>query len=144
MNPEPSETTFSSSETTQPLRQKLSILLKHVPADECCLVISNFEQAVMRKQIKALPLSGQHFNKVVVLETGRKKRVTLQDEVIVIDQAWERWFTEQRREARYKVLAHVGTVATTVERLKANEDDFERLLEIRRQRLKAQQKLGEP
>lgn len=135
----------SSQATTQlkPLRQRLSVLLRDVPADECCRVLSQFEAAVMRGVIKALPLAGQHFGKVVIQETGQKKRCTVQDEVVVIDDAWERWFTEQRRESRYRVLAQVGVVATTVERLKGSEDDFDRLLEIRRKRLKTQQQKGD-
>lgn len=143
MNPETSAQIPSTTEQVKPLRQKLSLLLRDVPAEECCLILSNFESAVMRGIIKALPLSGQHFGKVVILESGQKKRRSLQDEVVVVDDGWVRWLAEQRRESRYRVLAHVGHVATTVERLKSNEDDFDRLLDIRRKHLKAQQKGGE-
>lgn len=143
MNPVQDEDRTAPTEKPSALRHKLSILLRDVPAEECCLIISHFEQAVMRGNIRALPLIGQHFGKVVILENGQKKRMTLQDELVVMDEAWERWFTEQRRESRYRVLGQVGTVATTIERVKSGEDDFDRLLEIRRKRLRLEQQKGD-
>lgn len=140
MNPEINEVPTATSEKPKALRQKLSVLLRDVPAEECCLVVSHFEQAVMRGVIKAVPLSGNYFNKVVILEDGHKKRLSLHDELVVMDADWERWLAEQRRESRYRVLAQVGAVTTTIERVKSGADDFERLLEIRRKRLKAEQK----
>ncbi|WP_135230477.1 hypothetical protein [Deinococcus fonticola] len=142
MNSEHPEST-APAEKTKPLRQKLSILLRDVPPDECCLILKNFEAAIMRGVVGALPLAGQHFGKVVVMEDGQKKRCTVQDEVVVVDDGWTRWLTDQRRESRYRVLALNGKVATTVERIKDGQDDFERLLDIRRKFLKGQQKGGE-
>ena len=72
MNPETSERILSATEQVKPLRQKLSVLLRDVPAEECCLILSHFESAVMRGIIKALPLSGQHFGKVVIKVNHRK------------------------------------------------------------------------
>lgn len=73
MNPEHDETSASATEKPRPLRQKLTVLLRDVPAEECCLVLSQFEQAVMRGVIQAVPLAGNYFNKVVILENGHKK-----------------------------------------------------------------------
>lgn len=139
MIPDASQVSPADTAIPKALRQKLSVLLKDVPADECCLILSRFEDAVMRGTIKALPLLGVRFAKIVVLEDGRKKRVTLHDELVVLDAGWERWFSEQRRESRYRILGHVGVVGTTIERVKSEQDDFDRLLEIRRKRLKAEQ-----
>lgn len=129
-------------EPSRPTRQRLSVLLRNVPPNECCLIIEQYETAVMKGVVKALPLQGEHFGKVVILESGAKKRLSLQDEAVVVDEQWEVWLAEQRRESRYRVLHSTGTVATTIERLKSSEDDFERLLEIRRKRLKAAQAAG--
>jgi hypothetical protein len=131
------------TESPRPTRQRLSVLLRHIPSNECFLIIERFEAAVMKGTIKAVPLLGEHFSKVIVLENGTKKRVSLQDEAVLVDDHWHAWVAEQRRESRYRVLLNTGVVATTIDRLKSDEDDFDRLLEIRRKRLRAAQAGGQ-
>ena len=77
------------------------------------------------------------------MPTGEKKRRTIQDELVCADEACRKWITDQRQESRYQVLAHVGRVETTMDRLKAGKDNFEKLVEIRKRRLKTAQIKGE-
>lgn len=67
MNPEHNELPTATADKSKRPRQQLSALLRDVPAEECCLVLSQLEQAVMRRVIQAVPLAGNYFNKVVVL-----------------------------------------------------------------------------
>ena len=62
---------------------------------------------------------------------------------MLVDDACRTWLNEQRRESRYRVLGQVGKVETTLDRLKSKEDSFDRLLEIRKKRIKAEQSKGE-
>lgn len=143
MNPETNETPPAATEKPRALRHRLSALMRNIPSDECCRILSTFDAAILKGTIKAVPLLGEYFPKTIILENGQKKRATVQDELVLMDEAWEKWFAEQRRESRYQVLNHAGVVATTIDRIKSGEDDFDRLLEIRRRRLKTEQQRGE-
>lgn len=129
--------------TPKPAYRNLSELLRDIPPNECALIVEGWETAVLKGTLRALPLTGEHFGKVIQLPTGEKKRCTLKDEIVLVDDACRAWLDEQRRESRYRVLSQVGKVETTLERLKSKEDSFERLLEIRKRRIKAEQSKGE-
>lgn len=144
---EPTVETMPAHVTTQPAPKpsyrNLSELLRDIPPNECALIVEGWETAVLKGTLRALPLSGEHFGKVIQLPTGEKKRCTLQDEIVLVDDACRTWLNEQRRESRYRVLGQVGKVETTLDRLKSKEDSFDRLLEIRKKRIKAEQGKGE-
>lgn len=122
---------------------RLSALLRDIPANECGLIVEQWEEAILKGVLKSVPLTGEHFAKVIQLPTGEKKRRTLQDELVCADEACRKWITDQRQESRYQVLAHVGRVETSLDRLKAGKDNFEKLVEIRKRRLKVDKAKGE-
>ncbi|CAM3445377.1 hypothetical protein DESA109040_12975 [Deinococcus saxicola] len=122
---------------------RLSALLKDIPANECGLIVEQWEEAILKGVLKSIPLTGEHFAKVVQLPTGEKKRRTIQDELVCADETCRKWIADQRQESRYQVLAHVGRVETTMDRLKAGKDSFEKLVEIRKRRLKVDKIKGE-
>lgn len=137
-----SEQVSTQQSSPKPTYLRLSALLKDIPPAECGLIIEQWDSAIQKGTVRAIPLASEHFGKVVQAASGEKKRCTLQDEIVLVDEACRAWIAEQRRESRYRVLGSVGRVETTLERLKSKEDSFERLLEIRRKRIKADQNKG--
>lgn len=99
----------------------------------------HWNDAVIAGTVRAVPLKGQKFSKMVVDRTGQETTVEVQDELVEATPQFEAWLTQQREESRYAVLPHYGEIATTPDRLKKAEDDFERLLQARVQRLQGTQ-----
>lgn len=125
--------------TTQPRMPltpvRLSTIVKPIPPIECHLIFRNWEAGVAAEVIRALPESGKTFKKTILNELGEEVILEQQEELVFPDERFETWLHEQRQESRYAVLRHIGNLETSLARLEKGEDDFERLLALRRLRL---------
>ncbi|MFC4424928.1 hypothetical protein [Deinococcus navajonensis] len=119
--------------------ERLSRLLKPLPANECHLILEQFTAALLEGHIRAVPFLGRTFTKTVIDGAGHKTQHVIQDELIEVDKTFLEWIKRLRKAARYQVLVHVGDIGTTEERLASGEDDFQALLQARLLRLKAEQ-----
>lgn len=116
--------------------QLLSQTLSDIPAEELHLVLDHYEDAVMRGTIKALPLEGaEPFQLPVVNHQGKRVNRRIEEEIVIPDDAFEQWLKAERRASRLAVLAVTGRVETSLEKLTSGDDDFSKLLDIRRKRL---------
>lgn len=119
----------------------LSEVLEDVPPGELFLVLERFESAVMDGKIASLPEAGRSFTRDVIQPGGQRKKIRIQDEALIYNDGVAGWIAEQRRETRYLLLQHSDAkITTTRDRLMSGTDDFKRLLEIRRERIKAREK----
>lgn len=134
---DPSSRVPEAGKTEKYLR--LSKILKGIPASETFLILKEWDAAIMAGTIRAVPYKGHTFRKTIIDEAGQERTAELQDELVEMTPAFETWLAQQREEARYAVMPYHGEIATTPDRLKRNEDDFERLVQARVQRLQGNQ-----
>lgn len=122
-----------------PQRRRLSAILQDIPATEAHLIVEQFIPALLEGTVRAVPILDRKFTKTVIDGSGQKVRQVIQDELVEVDEAFTAWLTATRRAARYQVLAHVGKIGTTEERLASGHDDFGEMLLARLARLRAEQ-----
>lgn len=123
----------------------LSTLLEGVPPEELHLVLDHYEDAVARGTIKAVPLeASEPFSVAVINPQGKRLTRRVEDEIVLPDEAFHAWLKAQRKASRLAVLAVTGRVETSLEKLESGDDNFQKLVEIRRKRLQKTRSTARP
>lgn len=127
--------TVSSAGQDRPYRL-LSELLKDIPPEELCRVLEHYEDAVIKGTVKAVPAPAEEgFSVDLVTAQGKRATRRVEEEIVLPDPAFFTWLNAERKASRLAVLAVTGRVETSMDKLAAGDDDFQKLLDIRRRRL---------
>lgn len=126
-----------------PVYRLFGELLADVPPRERFFVLERFEDAVRDGAVSAVRARGAvHKRLDVVTPQGKRVRRVVREEIVLDDGSFRAWFARERRASRLAVLAVTGRVETSVERLEGGEDDFARLVAVRRARLARERSSG--
>ncbi|SMB81947.1 hypothetical protein [Deinococcus hopiensis] len=121
--------------------KRFSELLKHVDSNECHLILANFEAGLLEGRVKAVGVidvkrGKVKFKKTVVCGDGRKRVMSIQDELVVADPAFYAWLAEQKKASQYEVLVYQGVIGIPETQVESGEHDFDALLQARVGRLR--------
>ncbi|ABW35004.1 hypothetical protein Dgeo_2961 (plasmid) [Deinococcus geothermalis DSM 11300] len=121
----------------QPIPYRLlSELLHDIPPEELQLVLDHYEDAVLKGTVKAIPApAGQVFSVELITALGKRATRKVEEEIVLPDAAFHTWLAAERKASRLAVLAVTGRVETSLDKLARGDDDFQKLLDIRRKRL---------
>lgn len=118
--------------------KRLSHLLKGLSPEELTGVLRAYPAAIVRGTVKAVEVVGRSAFDVSVLDhDGEPITMSVPEELVLVTTAWTAWLAQTRRTARYEWRARRGDSRATETALRRDEEDFERLCEIRRATLQA-------
>ncbi|GAA3998976.1 hypothetical protein GCM10022631_07230 [Deinococcus rubellus] len=115
---------------------RLSSLLRPLPNNEVCLIVSGYTDALLEGVIEAMPEQDQTFDLVYLNEQGQETTAQLNEEFVVVTDEMTRWLAAQQLASRYLIMTNTRTLHTTEERLKNQLDDLRAMAQIRRDALK--------
>lgn len=118
----------------KPVIDHLSALLGAVPANELCLVLAHYEEAIRTGKFLAVPIEGRDFTLKHLTTQGEMTESQVTDEFVEVSDGWTNWLEKMRRESRYAIMSNTGSIATTEERLNT-VDDFAVLARLRKEHL---------
>ncbi|ASN83309.1 hypothetical protein [Deinococcus ficus] len=118
----------------KPVIEHLSALLGAVPANELCLVLAHYEEAIRTGKFLAVPIEGRDFTLKHLSVQGQATESQVTDEFVEVSDGWTNWLEKMRRESRYAIMSNTGSIATTEERLNT-VDDFAVLARLRKEHL---------
>lgn len=127
----------------KPTIEHLSALLGAVPANELCLVLAHYEEAIRTGKFLAVPIEGQEFTLKHLSVQGQATESKVTDEFVEVSDGWTNWLEKMRRESRYAIMSSTGSIATTKERLNT-VDDFAVLARLRKEHLAQRDSAARP
>ena len=120
------------------------LLTKRYDPDYAVLIVQGWEDAILRKVVQAVPIEGDTFELEYRALQGPKRKLKVQNEVVIFTPTTEAWMSEQVEKARLEIMKNTGNINVTESAARdlssLNLQDLAQLAELRTQHVAEKRK----